>query len=498
MGSRRTSIASAYRGDAFDGADGSIDIPSRPWSWAYPLRAPGGHRGYLIISADTPPNTDEQYLLQTLAEQAGAALTSAARYHGQRVASQELQQGNIELSALNERLAHSVADLERRSRVHESLTTICASGGGAPEIVTALHELTGLAVVVEDRFGNTLASAGDNWPATETPTPRERTALLDRIRRTGGRPVRDRSRILALAQPRDEVLGVLTLVDPERRAGQFELFALEDAAVVLALELAHQRSLAEMELRLRGDFVDDLLTGTDDHSARTRSAALGHDLHPPHQVLVVSWPGSDVEKLALAVDRAITRITQTRPLLTGREGTVVVAPAQNGELPHGWPQLYELLTAMLPTFAGTIGVGCPYARPSELPRSYIEALRALGVRQASARPSGLIAFDDLGFYRMLGTEQSNPEVNEFIREWLGPLLDYDDTHHYDLVHTLWQYYECGGNYDDTARKLMIHRSTLRYRLRRIRELSGHDLNAVDARLNLHIATRTWRLLHGLD
>ena len=45
---------------------------------------------------------------------------------------------------------------------------------------------------------------------------------------------------------------------------------------------------------------------------------------------------------------------------------------------------------------------------------------------------------------------------------------------------------------------MIHRSTLRYRLRRIRELTGHELGAVDTRLNLHIATRAWQLLGGSD
>jgi DNA-binding PucR family transcriptional regulator len=84
----------------------------------------------------------------------------------------------------------------------------------------------------------------------------------------------------------------------------------------------------------------------------------------------------------------------------------------------------------------------------------------------------------------------------FIQEWLGPLIDYDTTHHYDLVNTLWQYYECGGNYDATAHALLIHRSTLRYRLRRIRELTGHDLGAADTRLNLHIATRAWQILRG--
>ena len=482
---------------AFDGAEGRVCLPSTPWSWAYPLRSIGRHSGYLVVSADTPPSAHEQFLLSTLAQQAGAALNSAALYHGQRAASEELRERNTELSGVNDQLAHTVTDLERRTRLHESLTAISAAGGGAPAIAAALNDLTGLAVVVEDKFGNCLGAAGDTGPTTRPRRPRDRTELLNQIRRTG-RPVRNRDRILVLAQPREEVLGTIALIDPERRAGQFELFALESAAVVLAVELAHQRSLAEMELRLRGDLVEDLLTGTDDHSAHARSGPLGHDLRPPHQVLVIGWPGGhDVEKLARAVDRAVIRITQTPALLTRRAGKlVVVTPPRDGQADHDWTQLHQMLVAALPSDHGAIGVGRPYPQPSELPRSYSEALRALGVRQTSARPSGVTTFEDLGFYRMLGNEESNREVREFIREWLGPLIDYDDTHHYDLVLTLWKYYECGGNYDATAQELMIHRSTLRYRLRRIRELSGHDLNGVDTRLNLHIATRAWQILRG--
>ena len=42
--------------------------------------------------------------------------------------------------------------------------------------------------------------------------------------------------------------------------------------------------------------------------------------------------------------------------------------------------------------------------------------------------------------------------------------------------------------------LHIHRSTLRYRLARIAELTGYDLRKVDTRVNLHAATRAWRFL----
>ena len=85
---------------------------------------------------------------------------------------------------------------------------------------------------------------------------------------------------------------------------------------------------------------------------------------------------------------------------------------------------------------------------------------ALGVRQASRQPAGVTTYESLGIYRILAGGEHNAEVEGFVREWLGPLLDYDAAHGAELVKTLSTYLECGGNYDETADGLAIHRSTL--------------------------------------
>lgn len=64
------------------------------------------------------------------------------------------------------------------------------------------------------------------------------------------------------------------------------------------------------------------------------------------------------------------------------------------------------------------------------------------------------------------------------------------------METLSRYFDCGGNYAETAQSLTIHRSTLRYRLQRIREISGRDLTDVEDRLNLQVATRVWKVMLG--
>jgi sugar diacid utilization regulator len=294
---------------------------------------------------------------------------------------------------------------------------------------------------------------------------------------------------------------VLALIDPGHQAGEHEQLALQYGAVVLTMELAHLRSLAETELRLRRDLVDDLLTGTDDESGLSRAQALGHDLRRPHRVLVVCSPGAPTEDaLVRAVEHAVTRVLGTKVLLARRPGRVVlVAPwPDERDNRRRWDQLHRAVMKSLRSTAGAIGVGGVCNAPSEVPKSYAEAKRALRVRLGSSSPTGVTVYEDLGLYRLLTLGEDDVELKQFVREWLGPLLDYDATNRSDLVTTLWRYLDCGGNYDGAARALLIHRSTLRYRLRRIREISGHDLSSVDTRLNLHVATRAWQILRGVS
>lgn len=106
-------------------------------------------------------------------------------------------------------------------------------------------------------------------------------------------------------------------------------------------------------------------------------------------------------------------------------------------------------------------------------------------------------FDDLGIYKILATEGDTAAMERFVTEWLGSLLDYDAEHGTPLVLRLSEYLDRGGNYDASARALSVHRSTVKYRLRRIREVSGHDLGRPDVQFNLQVATHTWRTLEAI-
>ena len=465
---------------------GEVELPDRVWAWAYPLRGVGGLLGHLVASCDREPSAEERFLIQVLAQQTGVAVSNARLHAKERATA-------AELATTNAALAETVASLRRSMDIHERLTRVAVSGEGQPGIARALHELTGMPVAIEDRYGNLSAWAGPGQPS---PYPKESFAKREQLLRRlmqAGRPVRDGERLILLASPRSDVLGVLALIDPGHTADKADLVALEHGATVLSMELARLRGIADTELRLRRDLVHDLLAGIDDNSALTRAEALDYDLRRPHRVVIVEGKGRARAHDALlgAVRRAMRRAHHAGLFETWSGNVAIITADQTV-----WEQLRR---AIMSDLGGQchIGVGGPCARPSELPRSLREAYLALRLQKTLLPGSGACEYPKLGIFRMLAAIPDLTDVDRFVREWLGSLLDYDERRKAELVRTLTQYLEHGGNYDATAAELSVHKSTLKYRLQRIRELTGLELNDPDVHFNLQLATRAWGTLQAL-
>lgn len=469
------------------GGEGEVALPGRRWARAFPLRGVTGLLGHVLVASDEEPSTDECFLIQVVAQQTGVAISNARLHARERSTA-------AALAAANAALQDNVATLRRSMRIHDRLTAVAVSGQGQPGIAQALHELTGMPVAVEDRHGNLRAWAGPGQP---DPYPKEsfarREQLLRRLIREG-KPVRDGARLTMLASPRPDVLGVLSLIDPGRVCDTADLIALEHGATVLSMELARLRGIADTELRLRRDLVHDLLSGTDDESAYLRAEALEHDLRQPHRVVVVHGRGrTRSEDLLLHAVRRAVRDRRVPFLLDSWSGAVVLlTPA---ELP--WEPLRLGILAELGGGQCRLGVGSISALPSDLPRSLREAQLALRLQQTLMTGTDACEYSKLGVFRMLAAIPDLSEVDGFVREWLGVLIDYDTHKHAELVKTLTQYLEHGGNYDATALTLSVHRSTLKYRLQRIRELTGLDLNDADTHFNLQLATRAWTTVEAM-
>ena len=82
--------------------------------------------------------------------------------------------------------------------------------------------------------------------------------------------------------------------------------------------------------------------------------------------------------------------------------------------------------------------------------------------------------------------------SSFRARLLGPLEEYDGDGRAELVHTLEVFLACSGSWRRSATRLHVHVNTLRYRIRRIEDLTGRDLGTLEDRVDFFLALRATR------
>lgn len=451
------------------------------WAWVYPIPAASGRAGCLVVSADAELAEEGHFLLQSLAEHAGVALASARLHARERAQAAELRAANLAL--------------RRSMEIHDRLTQVALRGEGEEGIARAVYELTEHPAGIEDSFGNLITWAGPDLSDSSAQRGAESRSRLLRQAMDAPGPVRDGDRLISVARLSGTPVGVLVLADPERTAGEAERVAIEHATTVLAMEVARLRTVSESRARARSNLVLELVIGEEGPGAVNRAQALGYDLGRPHRVVALEGhpgAGEEIDVFLDAVRRAATAHRVGSLLAARLTDVILLADAETC-----WQGFRASVVTELHGAHCCIGVGGRCHEVGDFPRSYREAQLALRIQKAVGGSDQVTLFDDLGVYQILATDTDASAMESFTRDWLGTLLDYDGVHGAQLVRTLSEYLDRGGSYEPTATALSVHRSTLKYRLRRIREVSGYDLSSPDTQFNLQLATRAWRTLQAL-
>lgn len=472
-------------------AGGAVKVDDHAFGWAYPLSgATDRYRLFLVLAGDTTPTDEQRFLLTVLAQLCGTVIAKAELYAAERAQAEEMAQ-------LAARLESTVGTLTKVMDTHRQLNEVAASDRGEVGIAEVLHRLCGLPVVIQDAHGNTRAAVGPVAEGTgPKESPEERKELI-RVLANLRQAVYRRGAWMVLANPHIDVRGVIALIDPDRKAGEADLAALEYAATVLSMELARLRSIAEIELRTHRDFAEELLAGADETAVKATAHVLGYDAQRPHRALIVTGARrTRISDLFLrAVNRQV-RAAGVATLVVGRSDCVIVMAHQD----TSWADLAAAIDSELPKETCRLAVGSRYPNIWEIHHSYREAqfVADLSNTISDNFTDRVLTFESLGIYRILSSVNNLTEVERFMKEKLGALIEYDNDHKSALVLTLARYFDCGCKYDETADRMNIHRSTLKYRLQRIRELTGYDLSDGSVRFDLHLATRIWLTLEALS
>ncbi|HEX9228470.1 MAG TPA: PucR family transcriptional regulator, partial [Arthrobacter sp.] len=360
---------------------------------------------------------------------------------GQLLRRDDMDQRLLSLSA-------RVLELEEHNRIRDALDQGATSDLGDSDsreglLSEVLSRLTGRPICIEDAFGHIRAATGIG---SKRPYPRLGAAARSRTVQlwlASGSPVREPRRLVALALSHGEVLGAICMLETDMPVTADSVFALKYATRLLEVELSHRRSLARLELRLGRDLVDELVSGMDSATAGVRTEALGYDISGPQHVIVAQWqPPRTDDTVVVALRRTFRELRSSA--LVSRRSDMAIAVVRGDPL---GAEVYSSVAKTLRSDTGAVGIGGPSLDIAQIPRSFSEALHALHIRAGSTDRYGVTRFDQLGIYRILDTAGGEPELAGYVDEWLGTLQRTDGSRGSDLVQTLAQYLDHGGNYD---------------------------------------------------
>ncbi len=476
-----------------------------------------GAMWFFAPTAGTFSRTEIAYA-SAIAAQATVALRNSLLLQRER----ELRAAEIEraseLERVNQVTARQNKLLERLNASHVRLIEMVLAERGLGSLAEAAAQLLGNPVFILDRFHRLLASSEsrpfDLSEHAGAGALSERLRRLEYQRRAMFWKTGTGNRILAPVMAGRTVLGYLCVQEISRPFEELDLMVAEQVALLTALELMKERIRLDVELRLKTDFVEVLLAGGngDSEDLRQRAALLGLDLSRSLQVLlvdidpfdgVVGLPESPLFDLSSSLQQVVSeRLERCRagavavPQGGGRLVIVAAAESDGGETLAA--EVRQAVIEAAPKLHGatiSVSVGRGYQGSMGVRRSFREAKRALEILRALGQRDTVLPFARAGVYEILLDEDRVDDLIEFARPRLTRLLDYDQRRGSSLLATLEAYLASGCDVAQTAEKLFLHVTTIRYRLGRIRKIMGLDLDDAEQRLNLHLALKIYRL-HG--
>jgi DNA-binding PucR family transcriptional regulator len=213
------------------------------------------------------------------------------------------------------------------------------------------------------------------------------------------------------------------------------------------------------DARLEALVVDSLLRGETDEEVRSRAAALGWSAHSGVTVIVGRTPGGETEPVVAAVRRTARQAGYD--VLTGVQGDRLVAVLGGVTDPQQAASSVAGHFGLGPVVAGPLVPDLAAAAAST--RAAVSGLRAAAAWPDAPRP---VAADALLPERALaGDGHARRTLVVDVFEPIartGPVV----------IETLAAYLENGSSVEAAARVLFVHPNTVRYRLRRVIDVSG--------------------------
>jgi purine catabolism regulator len=279
------------------------------------------------------------------------------------------------------------------------------------------------------------------------------------------------------------------------RAREFPLFEVPYELPFIAItERAFARLLDEryelLQRTMVGDVLAELLTGhlyPEDLQARLRPFGIGE------RVAVLAFKLADASAGAAVVEGVLAR-ERVPSLVAIRAGLLCAVIDPNGASGSAPLEPLELARELRAELAARFGEARAAAsRPApthSLRIAFHEARCALeAVRLVGGDAPEVASYEDLGAFQLLLSLQDDDALSAYCRSVLEPIERGEGEYGDELVRSLDVFIEHNGHWEKAAGALFCHRHTLRYRIRRIEQLTGRDCSSARDRVEFWLALR---------
>jgi purine catabolism regulator len=277
---------------------------------------------------------------------------------------------------------------------------------------------------------------------------------------------------------------------------EFPLFEVPYELPFIAItERAFARLLDEryelLQRTMVGDVLAEVLTGhmyPEDLQARLRPFGIGE------QVAVLAFKPQDPSAAATMVEAILER-ERVPSLVAIRAGLLCAVIDQSSANGAGsaWSPM-ELARKIRSELASRFGeVRAAASRPvatHSLRMAFHEARCALeAVRLRNGSTPEVASYADLGAFQLLLSLQDDEALGSYCRSVLEPIEQGEGDYGDELVRSLDVFIEHNGHWEKAANALFCHRHTLRYRIRRVEQLTGRDFSNARDRIEFWLALR---------
>jgi PucR family transcriptional regulator, purine catabolism regulatory protein len=399
--------------------------------------------------------------------------------------------------------------LQRGIAIHKRLERLVLEESGLDEVVRALAAATGGAVCVLSGRGETISSKAFRRQVPEAAMEQVREEIVRRSEElsAGSRraienaefapdhpDIAGRSLVLPVSlRGRGAPQAWLVAARDAGGLGDFERLILQQAVTVVALELMRQRAMRDTERRLAGDVLAEALTGRlseEEIAMRLRPFGIAQSA----AVLVFSGAeGAPAPQAEAELDRFLSDANVGALVATRDRLLCAVVDVRDGVDPIA-------LAGRAREAIGEDGHGLRAAASRAAPvgalrRTFHEArcaLEAAALTNGSSPP--VASYRDLGAFQLLLSLQDDDALRLYCDSVLGPLEDASGEYGDELIRSLEAFIEQNGQWERAARELYCHRHTLRYRIRRVEQLTGRDLSNARDRIEFWLALRARELV----